>query len=474
MSLLAALRGVPGLAPLAAALPCAVALLFLRGAAAPWWLVIAAACAVSALSRLLGTWCADPALGAILAATAALSGIAVQAPVSRPDEDEAVSWAAGAGLIAALLPVLLRFLGLNTASAVCLEEPLCAAVFALGQVWLACVLASAAAARAARGLAHPAGAPERTLPLLAALAASAGAIRLESSVLLAAAGAAMAVAAVLRARPWTQWRTRPLRARALALCVPLAAMCAMRSPGLMRDVWTARLDAAYPGGRFLSLVDDGIRQRCVYEFSIKDRISLRDGTLQGDEVSGRVAAMALRGQRSIMSSALLVDPPTPAAPRAAAALGLTVALDEGSLPEAAVLDALGGEGWRAALSAPKPGEKPDGAILFLPRPLRFAQARRLGGAAALRALRERLTARACAVIVLPSGESNSDVDAVESSAREVFGAARAARAGQAFLIAACPDEIETDPSVIYSRIPFAQQMADPEGDKVLARNLRWR
>lgn len=459
---------------LLAALPCACAFLFLAGAAAPWWLAVTAVCAAAALARLLGAWCADPALGAILAGSAAVLGVVLQSRSAGPDEDEAAAWGAGAGLATAMLPVLLRFLGLNTASAVFLEDPLSSAVFVLGQVWLLAALAAAAAARAARGLARPSGKAERSIPVLAAPAAAALLTRLDAAVVLAAAGAALSLASTLRARPWAQWRSRPLRARALALSTLLALGLAPRGAGLMRDVWTARLDAVYPGGRFLSLVDDGGRARGVYQFSTKARTALLDGVLQGDDASGKVSLLALRGQKIIMGASLLVNPPSTVAPAAAAALGLAVRLEEGSIAEAAALDALGGERWRDALRPPPAGERPEGGVLFLPRPLGSLQARRLAGRAALRALKSKLADAACAVIVAPAGASPAALARIEDSAREVFGSARTADSGRAVLIAACPGSIETDPAVIYGRIPFNLRMAPPGGDKTLALNLRWR
>ncbi|MEK7381845.1 MAG: hypothetical protein AAB262_01000 [Elusimicrobiota bacterium] len=440
---------------LLAALPCAGAFLFLPGAAAPWWLAVTTLCASAALARLLGTWCADPALGVLLAGSAASTGIILQSRAARPDEDEARVWAAGAGLLITLLPVLLRFLGLNTASAVFLEEPRTSGVFVLGQVWLSAAAAAAAAARAARGLARPAGKAQRCVPLLAALAASAGASRHDAAILLAAAGAALACACVLQARPWARWQARPLQTQALILSALLALGLAFRSPGLMRDVWTARLDTIYPGGRFLSLVDDGVRVRGVYEFSTKERTALRDGVLQGDETSGKVSLIALRGQKVLMRAVLVVNAPSPVAPAAAAALGLTVALSEDSLAEA-------------------PGEKPEGLVLFLPRPLAFMQARRLAGRASLRALRSRLTEDSCAMIVVPAGASPAAVARIESAAREVFGVTRTADTGRAVLVAACPDAVETDHSVIYGRMPSDLRTAEPGGDKALTENLRWR
>lgn len=274
---------IPGAAALAAALAAAAALRSLPGTI-PGWIAWPAICGTAGLTRLLGTWCSDPALGFVLTASAIMAGVLLQSQTAPPVEEEATVWAAGAGLLLSFLPSLLRFLGLNMADARLLTDPLGSpsyVFFVLGQAWLVAALAALAVVRAGRGiLGLETGLAARCAPWIAALASAATASLLEPSVWVAGAGAVVTLGAALRARPWSYWRTRPLRARAVALAPGLALALAARAPGLMRDVWTARLDAAYPGGRFLSLIDDGARTRAFYEFSTRDRVCLRDGVLE--------------------------------------------------------------------------------------------------------------------------------------------------------------------------------------------------
>ena len=438
---------IPGAAALTGGLAAAVVFLLLPvGTTAPWWLVAAATGCACGLTRLLGTWCADPAAGFALTASAVLAGVALQSRTSVAEEGDALCWAAAAGLLAAIIPLLLRFLGLNAADPAMLEDPLRNAVFLLGQTWLAAALAAAAAAGAAT------------------------ASFIEPSVVLALGGCALALAAALRLRPWTRGQSQPLRARALTLAPVFCLALASLAPGLMRDVWTARLDAAYPGGRFLFLRDDGARVLAAYEFSIKDRTALRDGVIQSDDIAARLAVRVLAGQRFGLRRMLISRPPTPAAPVDASLIGLSVTLEKGTSSEAATLDALGGPRWREILEAPAPQDKPEAALLFLPRPAPRCERRRWAGAAALRALRARLMEGAPVAVLLPPGVATGEV---EAAAREVFGSARTADVGRGVLVVAAP-EIETDAERLYSRLPAAARSPDPRVARALAEALRWR
>ena len=462
---------IPGAAALTGGLAAAVVFLLLPvGTTAPWWLVAAATGCACGLTRLLGTWCADPAAGFALTASAVLAGVALQSRTSVAEEGDALCWAAAAGLLAAIIPLLLRFLGLNAADPAMLEDPLRNAVFLLGQTWLAAALAAAAAALAARGLARPAASAARAFPAAAAAAGAATASFIEPSVVLALGGCALALAAALRLRPWTRGQSQPLRARALTLAPVFCLALASLAPGLMRDVWTARLDAAYPGGRFLFLRDDGARVLAAYEFSIKDRTALRDGVIQSDDIAARLAVRVLAGQRFGLRRMLISRPPTPAAPVDASLIGLSVTLEKGTSSEAATLDALGGPRWREILEAPAPQDKPEAALLFLPRPAPRCERRRWAGAAALRALRARLMEGAPVAVLLPPGVATGEV---EAAAREVFGSARTADVGRGVLVVAAP-EIETDAERLYSRLPAAARSPDPRVARALAEALRWR
>lgn len=471
MRLLAWLWTVPGLSPLAAAMACAAPALLLKDAAPPAWLAFFGLLAATALARLLGTWCADPVLGASLAAAGMLAGIAAQSRATRPDEDDALSWAVGAGVAFALLPFLLRFLGLNAARAGSLDDPLSSGAFILGQACLLAALAAGATAFAARGLARPSSRAARALPALAAVAAAAAATRPGASSLLAWTGAAMSVACALHLRPWRRWRSDPMRVRAQIVAAALALTLAAVSADTMRDVWSARLDAVYPGGKFLSFIDDGIRIRGVYQFSTQGKTVLRDGVLQVDDAAAQLALMALHGQRVRLESVLVIDPPTPTAPAFAAALGLSVRLEEGSLAQTATLDAIGPSGWRAGLKPPARATALDGAVLFLPAP---PTARGLTAAPRLRSLRAALVADGCAAVLVPVSSAKAVISRIEGSVREVFGFARTADAGRSVLIIGCPQKVETDPSFIYGMLPTSLQMAELHGDKTLSEKLRWR
>ncbi|MBI3565844.1 MAG: hypothetical protein HY079_11650, partial [Elusimicrobia bacterium] len=232
-----------------------------------------------------------------------------------------------------------------------------------------------------------------------------------------------------------------------------------------------------PGGRFLAYADDGARVWAGYEYSDHSAASLRDGVLQSwDPVSAAVSLRAVAGQREGVESVLLVDAPDPRPAFLADHDGLGVALEWSSPAQAAVVETLGGPGWREPFAAKAPKDAPGAALVFLPRPPARADRRRAAGRRALAALKVRLAAGAWAGVLLPPDAPASAVAAVLADARAAFGAARAADlASGGVLVVAGAEAPETNATVFFSRLPLAVRLSAPKGAAdALGAALRWR
>ncbi len=443
--------------------------------AAAWTASLAAGAGLAAAGALLSRWCADPALAWTVTLAAAAAGAAGASRLAAPGDAEARVWTAGAALAALLLPAVLRVLGLGLASADRLQSPLGGAastLFVLAQAAVLIAAAAAAWSQAVRG----AGRRAAGVALIGAAAAAAAAARAcEPATVLAAAGLVSMAAAVAGERPWAKDAPSRLRARAFAFVAVVALALGSQAPGLLRDVWTARLQTAYPGGRFLAYADDGARVWAGYEYSDKSAAALRDGVLQSwDPVTTLLALRALTGQREGTESILLVDSPDPRGPLQAQREGLTVALEWTSTAEHAVVDALGGPDWRKPLENPL-RVKTSAALVYLPRPLSRADRRRAAGKRALSALKTRLTDDASVGVLVPPDASPHALAAVLKDAAAVFGHSRAAELPNGgTLVVASTAGVVTDSATVFGRLPLAARLSDPKGAEIMAAGVKWR
>ncbi len=445
----------------------------LNSRALTWTVSAAAGAALTAFAGLVGRWRADPALGWTLAILALGRGAGAAALASAPDEDGARAWAAGGALAALAVPALLRFLGLALAEPALLTHPLAGrarAVFVLGQAVAFLALAAGAWTRAVRG---------RSGATAAALAGAAAALvafrALQASVILALAALAALAAAELGERPWARRASAPLRARAFAAAALAGLALAPFAPGLLIDVWMARLHSVYPGGKYLVYADDGTHVWAAYRFSTGAATLLRDGVPQSpDPDSVRLAVRALIGQHAEPTVLLLVRPPEPVAALAAQADGAAIEIENGPSAEALALRALGGTAdWTKALKSAPAGAKPNAALVFPPRPA-GSGLRGLADAAALRALKARLADGGVAGVLLPPGTEASAIDGVGRAAAAAFGGARIADLPRGTLVLASPDEITTDAQLLFSRLSTETVSSDADGFKKLLEGLRWR
>ncbi len=476
LALAGGLESVPRAAPLLAGLSAAAALAAAFGSEAPpaWFCALAAFSAASA-ARLLGLWCADPSLGFALTAAAGAAGALVAAAGPAPrDEAAALAWAAAGGMLIAGEPVLLGFLGANTA----VPGRLFLAtrggeVFLLGQPALLAAAAAAAFAQAARGLARPARGRARVAAFAGAFVGAALVGRVDASGAVGAAGGALALFAAVRARPWAAERRRAMTTRLLASAAVAAALLAAASPGALRRAWTARLDSIYPGGKFLAVADDGDASWAAYEFSLGDRVLLRDGLIQRDDASASLVALTVAlGQAPRADCAVLIaDPPGPQS--LLAAQGCRLGLDDGSTAEAAARDAELGERWRTRISTDVAAY--DAAVVYLPLPWNRAAQRRTTSAA-LKALRARLAPDGSAAFVLPAfAADDRSLDELEASAAAAFGAARSGRlnAGEGLVVAA-RTSLAVEPAILLANLASANRGVDSVAASPLLAAVRWR
>ncbi|MFA6317879.1 MAG: hypothetical protein WC943_10710 [Elusimicrobiota bacterium] len=191
---------------------------------------------------------------------------------------------AAAGLLGVLGLPFTRFIGLNAGSGEFLQAPLrgpADALFLMGQPFLLVASWSflAAAALSALAVRRPSRSPALALALLASAGPFAGmaltrvsgpeAAIAVNSVLLMLLGLAAAGAGRL-------WRA-PVLSKAAAAAVALGLWAGAANQGIMRDVWTNRLDEAFPGGEFLFLRDDGDESLGAYRFASGVTIALEDG-----------------------------------------------------------------------------------------------------------------------------------------------------------------------------------------------------
>lgn len=433
------------------------------------FIAAAAGAAFAGYGGTLSRWCADPGLGwgLALAACALGFGAALRVPA---EVETSPGWALGGALAALGAPALLRVLGLSAADPGRLQSPLGGAgeaAFELGQASVLAAVAAFAWTRAVRSGGRRAAAAAAA----GAAAAVAAFRRVDPPAVLAGAALLALAAAELAEKPWSERAAAPLRARVFAAAAGAGLLLAWLAPGLLRDVWMARLHAAYPGGGYLTYADDGAHAWAAYRFSTGDALALRDGTVETlDPQSVRLALCSLLGQlgEGRPRGLLIVRSPQPQAAAAAFQAGASVTVDGLTSAQSAAFDALAGAQWRAAVSTRAAEGKPNAALIVLP-----PRGSRWTGTFALKRLRARLAPDAAVALLLPAG-SEGDADAAARAAASVFGAARAADLPRGALVIASSSEVVADPQLLFGRLPDAARSAYSGGDRELSSALRWR
>ncbi len=393
-----------------------------------WWagaISIAAGVALTSYAELLGRWCADPVRGWLMTLGLGAAGAGVVRLLQAPDDDGARVWSIAAALLTTAVLVILRVLGLGLASPEFLQNPLgnrTLALFVLGQA----IFVSAAAAAAWTQCVRSKRSRSAILALFGAAGAKITVGWCEPSVLLALSAVAAMLSSVVIERPWNQFSPTPVRTRGFLLASALVLAGALQSPGLLRDVWTSRLHMAYPGGRFLSLRDDGSYVWGGYQYSDFSRVALRDGVIQSWEPETlRHALRELLGQANNPASILIIDPPDPRSALLAEREGVIVWQEFASAAQRAVVDVLGeGKDGGQPFAAASATDKPSAALIFVPRPLHATSLRSNVTPRALENLRRRLATNAPIAVLIAPDASGRSLRAIETAVRRTFGQSR--------------------------------------------------
>ncbi len=332
-------------------------------APAAWWeaaLVFLGAAGVPAWERALallggGGWTlgACSALAGLFLGAGAAAWAAGRAPAGLRESPFAASTLLLAtGLAGAVGLAGLRFIGLTFGSADRLQSPLRHAgdaALILGQAALLAAGWSAAPAAAVWG--RPQSGMRRAALTGAGLAGlAAGWIGLKTLGCETALAAAALAAAVLgcACRPWPGLRGTvawQLRLAALALVMGSA----WRHRALFSEIWHNRLNAAFPGGDFIFLKEDGDESLGAYRFPTGTTVLLSDGVAFTRKPAGgrRTAHWAMLLHRN-PSRALVAGTRSPAVLGALAAHGVEVSAFDPHPAAATALETIS-PSWRQGL-----------------------------------------------------------------------------------------------------------------------------
>lgn len=341
----------------------------------PAWVAALAGAAAVAWVRLLSLLSGDSLWSFTLVLAGAACGAAAGAGLRRwrLDETDAGLWCLGSGLAGLLGLGLLRFVGLNTGSAELLQKPAAGRDFLLlaSHAGTAVFLWSAAAGAAAT---TPGSRLGRALSAAGPLAAAWLTGRLGSAQASAAMHGLMLLAAVAVLGP-RRLSPRSMLGQATAAALAAALWLALLSRGLLPDVWLNRLNAVFPGGRYLALSDDGRESLGLYRFSSGATVLLREGAAWSNPkaLARRQAHLALLAHPAPKSALLAVLSPASARSAlthgvettwtgSAASVPLMRAMDEPAWPPVGLKIMEGG--FRDALKRPGPGY--DVILLELP------------------------------------------------------------------------------------------------------------
>ena len=266
----------------------------------------------------------------------------------------------------------------------------------------------------------------------------------------------------------------PILSKAVFLGLAAGCLSAWHSRDLFHDVWINRLNAAWPGGRFLALVDDGRECLGAYKFSSGATVLLRDGTAWSNGTAeakreahlpllmhGSAHRILLSGARhpatiaSALSHAIEVTAldSHPQANRILAALA-EKAWPPSDVPPGAQLKFLNRDLLRHLRSG---GPSYDVIILEVPFPVNAPQALRLLTKESFREIKNRLAADGLAALRLPAPYPPQSLPRILSNAKEVFGHTGGfALPGGLLLIAADHPLLADAPTLLARRSVFVQ------------------
>ncbi len=147
---------------------------------------------------------------------------------------------------------------------------------------------------------------------------------------------------------WARKRLRdyPILSKAALLGLAAGCLLAWLSQDLFHDVWLNRLNATWPGGKFLALVDDGNECLGAYQFSSGATVLLRDGlACANGPTEAKCEAHLPILMHGSARRVLLVDVRHPAAIASALSHGLEVTALDAHPQAKKILAALAEKAW---------------------------------------------------------------------------------------------------------------------------------
>ena len=383
-------------------------------------------------------------------------------------------WVFASGLAGVIGLEWLRFIGLNSGSAEHLVAPLLGArdiAFIAGQSGLA---AAVWISLLCLGYPRPESSPPSRrrwlIPaaVLAALGLAAWLMARFGAAPTAALFHAAACAAGIAAAGPRRLLESPVLSRAVAAGFALALLLAWRAASLMPDIWTNRLNAAWAGGRFLALSDDGRETLGAYRFAAGDTLLLRDATAwANDEPSARREAhlpLLAHGSPGRVLLAGVRNPATVDAalahqvkievldPHPGAKLILSALAKKAWPPAAAVADGslrFARGNWRNYLRA---GGKPyDVVIVELPVPWSSPEAAFMSTTGAFRDIKRRLSKGGVAAVRLPAPYPPRRLARLIQSARQVFAHVGGYDLPGGYLLLAADNQFDAGPFELLGR-----------------------
>lgn len=254
-----------------------------------------------------------------------------------------------------------------------------------------------------------------------------------------------------------------------SLAASAAALLMARSLGEpFKDIWQNRLNAAFPGGRFLVHAETGSESLSVYEFSSGLRILLRNGLADpcGPANARRQAHWPLLLHRS-PRRALLAGTIHPLALTSARAHGVQTDVWDPHPRLKEVRASLGGPGWemggevfKSLGARPPPGAGYDVILLPVPVPWTSPEAAFSTTREALQAWKERLAPGGILALRLPAGSPSREARALKT-AQDAFAHSGALDLGGCALLLASDEPLAAEAVDLLLRLKPEVLKEDP-------------
>jgi hypothetical protein len=449
------------------------------------WAAAAAVCWTRCLSLMAGN--------SVIGFTSAITSLAAGAALALwARERWRANWetstaAVAAGTLGLAILHFIRFIGLNTGSPLHLYAPL----RCLSDVGVQVVQPALALAAWAFLLAFPENSPDNADPPYAVLICFAGAAPIAAAALMARLGPALSAVVingtliawgiVAKIRTWHRTGglagARQFEAKLLGVSLLAALWLGGTAGHTFADVWLNRLNAAYPGGRFLALDEGGCAALGIYQFSTGLKILIRDGVADaaGQDLAKHEAHLPLLTHTGPRRT-LLVGALQPASWNAAALDASQVDVLETVPTSPAFRLALTDPSWTPAPGVRfvrEAGRDYDVILIEPPVPAHSPEAARLTTAQALRAWRRRLAAHGILAVRVPAPYFGIAAGRIIRTMRAEFNWAGAFRLPGELLVLASDDPISAGSGPLLARLTPAVLRDDPDLKSYIEKGQPW-